>query len=44
VVQANFFIDHREVNELIGQYIDEGQWNLGQLEDGDEFFAFTFDD
>ena len=39
IIHTNYFVDHKEVNELLK---NEANWTLGTLEEGDEFFAFTF--
>jgi GNAT superfamily N-acetyltransferase len=39
VMHTNYFTDHTEVNDYLCK---EKTWGLGKLEDGDEFFAFTF--
>jgi hypothetical protein len=39
IIKTSFFVDHTELNQLIAK---EKCWQLGELEDGDEFFAFTF--
>ena len=41
-INTSFFVDHTEVNILIEEKIRAGQWDLGRLQDGEEFFAFTF--
>jgi hypothetical protein len=39
IIDTQFFVDHTEVNDLLGKQED---WKLGPLEDGQEFFAFVF--
>jgi hypothetical protein len=46
IVHSNFFVDHTEVNRILVKEMEgqnEKAWMLGStLEDGDEFFGFTF--
>jgi len=41
LINTQFYVDHSEVNDIISRLND---WPLGLLEDGYEFFAFTFRD
>ncbi|KAI6194888.1 N-acetyltransferase domain-containing protein [Aphelenchoides besseyi] len=42
VIHSKFFVDHTNVNAIVASLGSE--WKLGALEEGDEFFAFTFKD
>lgn len=42
VVDTDFFVDHADVNSLIDAYNDN--WELGSLQEGYEWLAFTFSD
>jgi hypothetical protein len=39
VIDTQYFVDHEEVNKLVSL---ESDWNLGTLNDGEEFFAVVF--
>jgi hypothetical protein len=39
LIDTQYFVDHTHVNQILSGL---SQWNLGQLEEGKEFFAFTF--
>jgi 2-polyprenyl-3-methyl-5-hydroxy-6-metoxy-1,4-benzoquinol methylase len=45
IIDTKFFVDHSEVGEMIKNVTDnETPWLLGSLEEGWEWFAFTFKD
>jgi hypothetical protein len=39
VVNTNFYVSHNEVNKII---IGDSDWKLGNISDGEEFFAVCF--
>ncbi len=39
VIQSQFFVDHSEIQQLLAKELN---WKLGNIQDGEEFFAFTF--
>ncbi|KAK9823617.1 hypothetical protein WJX72_004259 [[Myrmecia] bisecta] len=41
LIDTRFFVDHTEVNKILSE---ASGWRLGPLEEGKEFFAFTFSD
>ncbi|KAL6761127.1 hypothetical protein V8C86DRAFT_2543878 [Haematococcus lacustris] len=41
LIDTQFFVDHTDVNNILATTLDT-EWELGGLEDGKEFFAFTF--
>lgn len=41
LIDTQFFVDHTDVNNILATTLDT-QWELGGLEEGKEFFAFTF--
>ena len=41
IIETTFFVDHTEVNKLLAE---EEDWQMGPLNDGEEFFAFVFKD
>lgn len=44
-VNTKFYIDHQETMKMIADVTTEDiPWNLGDIEDGWEWFAFTFND
>lgn len=44
-INTNFFVDHSELEEMLSNVTSEEKpWKLGQIEDGWEWFAFTFYD
>ena len=44
VANTNFFADHSKLNEMIRNVISTAPWELGKLNEGWEWFAFTFND
>lgn len=42
VLQANFHVDHKEANRAARRLAQKNHWSLGELQDGEEFVAFTF--
>jgi len=45
VINTNFFVDHSNVKEMMNLVTDEfTPWLLGMVEEGWEWFAFTFND
>lgn len=45
VANTNFFADHSRLDEMINNVIsEEAPWTLGELDEGWEWFAFTFND
>lgn len=44
-VNTNFFVDHSDTMQMLKNVItEEVPWNLGLIEEGWEWFAFTFND
>ncbi|KAI1705850.1 hypothetical protein Ddc_15553 [Ditylenchus destructor] len=39
LIHCDFFVNHDNVNKAVAE---QQNWTLGQLDEGDEFFAFTF--
>jgi len=39
LIDTRFYVDHSEVNAIVAELPN---WRLGNLGEGDEFFAFTF--
>lgn len=45
LIDTEFYVDHSGVDKMIGAVVsDENKWLLGNLENGWEWFAFTFSD
>lgn len=45
IVNTQFFIDHGETMEMIANVVsDDVPWTLGNIDEGWEWFAFTFND
>ena len=44
-IRTNFFLDHSELEQMLARAtMDEKPWRLGPIEEGWEWFAFTFSD
>lgn len=41
---TNFFVSHEELPQMIEQVKKAASWNMGELEEGWEWLAFTFND
>jgi len=44
-INTKFFVDHSDINEMLSSITSEGKpWLIGELNEGWEWFAFTFSD
>lgn len=43
-INTHFFVDHSEVKEMLSKVTQNTPWSLGDIDEGWEWFAFTFND